>query len=159
MPADHRAGRIYAFTKFVAALLGVVVLFAFCVLYFFPTRTKQLFAWPIAPPMTAMFMLPRGVGHQHHCEDKEDAVVIQTMTPGLDFDYLLEDLFGLGSEGRLQGIQYFVYLIVILGKMKSAFVGANLPLSFQKSVAVIVTPIFYLFGYRAVNKRFSGEEW
>ncbi len=48
--------RIYGFTKFVAALLGTVVLFAFIVLYFFPTRTKQLFAWPIAPPMTAMFM-------------------------------------------------------------------------------------------------------
>ena len=39
-----------------AVLLGSVVLFAFIVLYFFPTRTKQLFAWPIAPPMTAMFM-------------------------------------------------------------------------------------------------------
>jgi len=51
-PAD----RIYPFTKFVAVLLGTVVLFAFVVLYFFPTRTKQLFAWPIAPPMTAMFM-------------------------------------------------------------------------------------------------------
>jgi hypothetical protein len=51
-PAD----RIYPFTKFVAVLLGSVVLFAFIVLYFFPTRTKQLFAWPIAPPMTAMFI-------------------------------------------------------------------------------------------------------
>jgi hypothetical protein len=48
--------RIYGFTKFVAALLGTVVLFAFIVLYFLPTQTKQLFAWPIAPPMTAMFM-------------------------------------------------------------------------------------------------------
>jgi len=48
--------RIYPFTKFVAALLGAVVLFAFIVLYFFPTQTKQLFAWPIAPPMTAMFI-------------------------------------------------------------------------------------------------------
>jgi hypothetical protein len=56
MVAGHCADRVYAFTKFVAALLGVVVLFAFCVLYFFPTRTKQLFAWPIAPPMTAMFI-------------------------------------------------------------------------------------------------------
>ena len=56
MVADRRADRIYAFTKFVAALLGAVVFFAFCVLYFFPTRTKQLFAWPIAPPMTAMFI-------------------------------------------------------------------------------------------------------
>src|SRR4051812_17809788 len=50
------ADRIYGFTKFVAALFGIVVLFAFIVLYFFPTETKQLFAWPIAPPMTAMFM-------------------------------------------------------------------------------------------------------
>src|SRR5205809_2404019 len=48
--------RIYGFTKFVAALLGAVVLYAFIVLYFFPTQTKQLFAWPIAPPMTAMFI-------------------------------------------------------------------------------------------------------
>lgn len=56
MVAGQRADRIYGFTKFVAVLLGAVVLFAFCVLYFFPTRTKQLFAWPIAPPMTAMFM-------------------------------------------------------------------------------------------------------
>ena len=48
--------RIYGFTRFVAALLGSVVLFAFVVLYFFPTQTKQLFAWPIAPPMTAMFI-------------------------------------------------------------------------------------------------------
>jgi hypothetical protein len=56
MIIGQRADRIYAFTKFVAALLGAVVLFAFCVLYFFPTQTKQLFAWPIAPPMTAMFI-------------------------------------------------------------------------------------------------------
>jgi quercetin dioxygenase-like cupin family protein len=104
-------------------------------------------------------LLPRGTAHQHHSEDAEAAVVIQTMTPGLDFDYLLENLFGLGSEGRLQGWRYFVYLTVILGKMDSAFVGANLPIWFQKVVAKIVTPILYLFGYRAVNKRFSGEEW
>jgi hypothetical protein len=48
--------RIYPFTKFVAALLGAVVLFAFIVLYFFPSQTKELFAWPIQPPLTAMFI-------------------------------------------------------------------------------------------------------
>jgi hypothetical protein len=56
MPTSPGGDRIYGFTKFVAALLGLVVFFAFVVLYFFPTRTKQLFAWPIAPPMTAMFI-------------------------------------------------------------------------------------------------------
>lgn len=56
MPISPSGDRIYGFTKFVAALLGIVVFFAFIVLYFFPTRTKELFAWPIQPPMTAMFM-------------------------------------------------------------------------------------------------------
>jgi hypothetical protein len=51
-PAD----RIHGFTKVVAAYLGVVVFGAFVVLYFFPAETARLFAWPVAPPMTAMFM-------------------------------------------------------------------------------------------------------
>lgn len=32
-------------------------------------------------------VLPRGVGHQHYCHGPEDTLVIQSMTPGLDFDY------------------------------------------------------------------------
>jgi hypothetical protein len=48
--------RILPFTRAVAAVLGAIVFGAFLVLYFFPTRTAQLFAWPIQPPMTAMFM-------------------------------------------------------------------------------------------------------
>lgn len=60
-PAPAVAGpppgdRILPFTRAVAAVLGVIVFGAFLVLYFFPTRTAQLFAWPIQPPMTAMFM-------------------------------------------------------------------------------------------------------
>ena len=103
--------------------------------------------------------LPRGIGHRHYSEGPEDAVTIQTMTPGLDFDYLLENLFGLGAEGKLKGIFFPIFLIVQVGKMKSAFLHAYIPQWFQKAVAAIVTPIAYLFGYRAVNKRFSGEEW
>jgi quercetin dioxygenase-like cupin family protein len=103
--------------------------------------------------------LPRGIGHRHHSAGPEDAVAIQTMTPGLDFDYLLENLFGLGSEGSLKGIFFPIFLIVQVGKMKSAFLHAYIPLWFQRAVAAVVTPLAYLGGYRAVNKRFSGEEW
>jgi quercetin dioxygenase-like cupin family protein len=103
--------------------------------------------------------LPRGVGHQHYSEGPEGAVTIQTMTPGLDFDYLLENLFGVGAEGRLKGPSYLLQLLVFLGKMKAAFAHAYIPFWFQKGVAVIVTPIAYLLGYRAVYQRFSGEEW
>ena len=103
--------------------------------------------------------LPHGIGHRHHCEDTQAVVVIQTMKPGLDFDYLLENLFGLGSEGSLKGISFPLFLLVQLGKMKSAFVHAYIPIWFQKVVAKTVTPFAYLLGYRAVYKRFSGEEW
>ena len=99
--------------------------------------------------------LPRGVGHEHYSEGPEDAVTIQTLRPGLDFDYLLENLFGLGAEGNQSTIQ----LLIIIAKMKSAFVRADIPIWLQKAVAKVVTPIAYLFGYRAVYKRFSGEEW
>ena len=104
-------------------------------------------------------VLPRGGGHQHHCEDSVDCVVIQTIRPGLDFDYLLENLFGLASEGRLKGVNYLFQLVTFLGKYDSAFVDANIPTWFQRAVAAISTPILYLFGYRAVYTRFSGEQW
>jgi quercetin dioxygenase-like cupin family protein len=103
--------------------------------------------------------LPRGVSHRHYAEGPEDVVLIDTMTPGLDFDYLLENLFGLGSEGRfVKGIGK-IQTIVWLAKLKSGFTLPGFPIWQQKAVASIVTPVAYLFGYRAVYKRFSGEEW
>jgi hypothetical protein len=50
------ANRILPLTRGVAAVLGAIVFAAFVVLYFFPSRTAQLFAWNVQPPMTAMFM-------------------------------------------------------------------------------------------------------
>jgi hypothetical protein len=47
---------IHGFTRFVAALLGVVVLYAAVVLTLFPAQAPLLFAWNIQPPMNAAFM-------------------------------------------------------------------------------------------------------
>lgn len=113
----------------------------------------------VAPAGTTV-CLPRGVSHQHYSEGPEDAVTIQTMTPGLDFDYLLEGIFGLGSEGRgLSGIGNALNALVWLARLKSGFVRSDFPSWFQKGIARIVAPILELLGYRAVYKRFSGEEW
>jgi quercetin dioxygenase-like cupin family protein len=103
--------------------------------------------------------LPHNVPHQHFSEGPEEAVTVQTMTPGLDFDYVLETIFGLGSEGRLRGVTVMVQGLVLIHKMKAAFAFAVLPVWFQKALARIVTPIAYRCGYRAVYQRFSGEEW
>jgi quercetin dioxygenase-like cupin family protein len=103
--------------------------------------------------------LPRGIIHTHFSAGPEDTVVIQTMRPGLDFDYIAENLFGLGTEHRgIAGLDSIIQGLVWLRKMKGPFyLGA--PLWLQRSLAALVTPIAYRFGYRAVYKRFSGEEW
>src|SRR5689334_15362305 len=57
MPAPRvRADRILPEVQGVAALVALVLLTAWVILYLLPTQTDTLFAWPIRPAMTAMFM-------------------------------------------------------------------------------------------------------
>ena len=107
----------------------------------------------------ATFTLPKSVIHEHYTVGPEDAVSIQTMTPALDFDVIVENLFGLGSEGRgVNAIDALMQGLVWIRKMKGPFYLA-LPIPFQRALAAVVTPVAYAFGYRALYKRFSGEEW
>lgn len=48
--------RLLGPTWWTAVIIVPVLIAAFAILYFFPTRTPQLWAWTIAPPMTAMVM-------------------------------------------------------------------------------------------------------
>lgn len=54
--AIARNDRIFSTTKFVLALVVPFLALAFLILYFFPERTGQNFAWVIKPPMTALFI-------------------------------------------------------------------------------------------------------
>jgi mannose-6-phosphate isomerase-like protein (cupin superfamily) len=104
--------------------------------------------------------LPRGVAHQHFAEGEEDAIAIQTISPGLDFDCLLESIFGLASENRsIHGLDRLVQGLVWINKTKSTLILATPPEWVQRGLAIFVAPIAYLAGYRAVHERFSGEEW
>src|SRR5947209_14053647 len=44
-------------------------------------------------PARTKFTLPKGVIHEHYTLGPEDAVSIQTITPALDFDLIVENLF------------------------------------------------------------------
>lgn len=85
-------------------------------------------------------------------------MVMQTLTPGLDFDYLLENIIGLAINGPHSPDSLFQGLVWIR-KMKGPIYLPSLPIWFQRALAAIVTPIAYPLGYRAVYKRFSGREW
>ena len=47
---------ILPFSRILAAIIVPILLAAFIMLYFFPNRTGELFAWPITPTMTAMML-------------------------------------------------------------------------------------------------------
>lgn len=107
----------------------------------------------------ATVTLPRGVAHQHYCGGAEDTVVIQTVTPGHDFDYLIENIFGLGSEGRaIGGLDNAIQGLVWIHGMRSTLFVASLPIGLQKLLASVAAPFARWVGYRAVHRRFSGEE-
>lgn len=55
-PRDRRDDRILPVTKVVLAVVVPFLLLAFVILYFFPDRTGERFAWAIKPPMTALFI-------------------------------------------------------------------------------------------------------
>ncbi len=54
--------RIYPFTRIVAALVSPFLAAASILLYIFATRTDELFAWTINPPLTAMFLASAYLG-------------------------------------------------------------------------------------------------
>src|SRR3954452_692349 len=56
--ADRHASddRVLPVTRVVAAAIIPFLLLAFAVLYFWPSDTGRLFAWPIKPPLTAMVL-------------------------------------------------------------------------------------------------------
>ena len=51
-----RTDRILPFTRVVAAIVMVILVFAWFVLYLLPAETDNRFAWTIQPTMTAMVM-------------------------------------------------------------------------------------------------------
>lgn len=56
------ADRLNPFARWLAAALVPFLAVASVLLYVFPTRTDDLFAWTIAPPLTAMFLACAYIG-------------------------------------------------------------------------------------------------
>ena len=52
----ERTDRVLPITRLVGAIIAPILLAAFGILYGFPGRTEQLFAWTISPELTPIFM-------------------------------------------------------------------------------------------------------
>jgi hypothetical protein len=84
---------------------------------------------------------------------------IQTVTPALDFDYLLETLFGLAADGKNKHAKLgLMQELVILKYLDSKTFLADIPIGAQMLLKNIVAPIGRMMGYRAIYSKYSGIE-
>lgn len=102
---------------------------------------------------------PRDRPHNHYNDHLGTVTFIQTVSPALDFDYLLETLHGLSCEGRIRkGKIGFLQQMVLLKYIESKRVLADVPLGLQNALVNALAPVGRILGYRAVYKKYSGIE-
>lgn len=103
--------------------------------------------------------LPKNKPHNHYNANNEAVVFIQSITPALDFDYLIENIIGLAIDGKMpNGKAGLIQELVTLKYLDSKSYLANIPQGVQRFLMNIVGPIGRLFGYRAIYKKYSDIE-
>ena len=103
--------------------------------------------------------LPKNKPHNHYNNDNEPVAFIQSVTPALDFDYLLENIIGLTIDGKMpNGKAGIVQELVTLKYLDSKSYLADIPQGPQKFLMNVVGPIGRMFGYRAIYKKYSDIE-
>lgn len=119
---------------------------------FFDGQTKKLSAGE-------KITLPKGLPHNHYNNENEQVTYIHTVTPALDFDFLIENLVGLAADGKSKNGKYgLVQELVSLKYLDSKSYLTDIPVGIQKVLMNIIAPIGRLFGYRAIYKKYSGIE-
>ncbi|AFK05721.1 Cupin 2 conserved barrel domain protein (plasmid) [Emticicia oligotrophica DSM 17448] len=103
--------------------------------------------------------LPKNKPHNHYNNDTETVVFKQSVSPALDFDYLLENIIGLTIDGKMpNGKAGLIQELVTLKYLDSKSYLANIPQGIQMFLMNVVGPIGRMFGYRAIYKKYSDIE-
>lgn len=104
-------------------------------------------------------VLPKNKAHNHYNTDNEPVEYIQTITPGIDVDFFLENLFGMINDGKVKNGRLPFLQAMVTGKyLESPSRLASIPLGLQNLLINIFGPIARLFGYRAIYKKYTGIE-
>lgn len=103
--------------------------------------------------------LPKNKPHNHYNDSSETVVFVQSVTPALDFDYLLENIIGLTIDEKMpNGKAGLIQELVTLKYLDSKTYLANIPLGIQKLLMNVIGPIGRVFGYRAIYRKYSDIE-
>lgn len=104
-------------------------------------------------------ILPKNIPHNHYNNHDLPVTYLHTITPALDFDYLIENLVGLAADGNNKNGKFgLIQELVSLKYLDSKTYLAAIPIGIQKLLANSVAPIGRLFGYRAIYKKYSDIE-
>ncbi len=103
--------------------------------------------------------LPKNIPHNHYNDEDSPVTYLHSVTPALDFEYLIENLVGLAADGKSKNGKYgLVQELVTLKYLDSKSYLADIPVGLQKVLMNTIAPIARLLGYRAVYKKYSGIE-
>lgn len=103
--------------------------------------------------------LEKGSRHNHYNDHDEPVVFVQTVTPALDIEFLLENIIGMTKDGKMpNGKAGLIQELVTLKYLDSKSFLADIPIGVQKVMMQIIAPIGRLFGYRAIYAKYSGFE-
>ncbi|WP_114752087.1 cupin domain-containing protein [Pleomorphovibrio marinus] len=104
-------------------------------------------------------VLPKKKPHNHYNTSDEPAVFIQTITPGIDVDLFIENLFGMINDCKVkEGKLPFLQAMVTARYLESPSRLAAIPMGLQNVLINTIGPIARMFGYRAIYKKYTGIE-
>jgi quercetin dioxygenase-like cupin family protein len=103
--------------------------------------------------------LPKNKAHNHYNMDDKPAEYIQTISPGIDVDLFLENLFGMINDGKVKDGKLPFLQAMVTGKyLESPSRLASIPIGPQNFLINTLGPLSRLFGYRAIYKKYTGVE-
>jgi len=104
-------------------------------------------------------VLPKNKPHNHYNTNDKPVEYIQTISPGMDVDLFLENLFGMINDGKVKDGKLPFLQAMVTGKyLESPSRLAAIPLGIQNVLMNVLGPIARLFGYRAIYKKYTGIE-
>lgn len=104
-------------------------------------------------------VLPKGSPHTHYNNEASDLVMLQSITPALDAEWLIDSILGLTMDGRIvNGKPKFLQVMIWLRYYNARTYLATIPIPVQNCLAFILAPIARLMGYKAAYKKYSGVD-
>jgi quercetin dioxygenase-like cupin family protein len=100
--------------------------------------------------------IPAGTHHTMWNSSSMNTVINWQVRPALNTEHLLETITGLAGDGKTnqQGMPGILQIAVTANHFAHVFRLSKPPFAVQKIVFGLLGPIAYLFGYRAIYKRY-----